>query len=78
MNPMTDKQQEIYDFVVRFIAEKGWAPTRAEIGENFGYGANNAVEQLKAIEKKGYIALGPGIGRGIRVLDDLRDHSWAK
>ena len=47
----------------------GCVPSQAEIGRHFGYKSPNATRQnLKLIEKKGYIKLLPGVARGIRLL----------
>ena len=46
-------------------------PTRAEIAVRLGFkSANAAEEHLKALAKKGVIAMLPGTSRGIRLLED--------
>ncbi len=53
---LTARQKEIYDFVLRIIREKGYAPSIAEIGARFKIASTNGVaDHLKALEKKGYI-----------------------
>src|SRR6478672_6045112 len=53
---LTPRQKEIYDFLLKIIREKGYAPSIAEIGARFKIASTNGVsDHLKALEKKGYI-----------------------
>ena len=53
---LTSRQKEIYDFLLRTIREKGYAPSIPEIGKQFKIASTNGVsDHLKALEKKGYI-----------------------
>jgi repressor LexA len=53
---LTARQKEIYDFVLRTIREKGYAPSIPEIGRQFKIASTNGVsDHLKALEKKGYM-----------------------
>ncbi|HET8562673.1 MAG TPA: transcriptional repressor LexA, partial [Candidatus Binatia bacterium] len=55
-SPLTSRQKEIYDFLLRTIREKGYAPSILEIGAKFQIVSTNGVsDHLKALEKKGYI-----------------------
>jgi repressor LexA len=54
--PLTSRQKAIYDFLLKSIREKGFAPSIAEIGKQFKIASTNGVsDHLKALEKKGYI-----------------------
>jgi repressor LexA len=65
---LTPRQREILAFITRRVAERGGAPTRAEIAQAFGFRSPNAAEEhLRALARKGAIALEAG-HRGIRVL----------
>src|SRR5687767_3969236 len=56
LSSLTARQKEIYDFVLRTIREKGYAPSIPEIGRQFKIASTNGVsDHLKALEKKGYI-----------------------
>lgn len=70
LSALTRRQQEIYDFVLQTIREKGYAPSILEIGRRFRIASTNGVsDHLKALEKKGYIRR---IGkRAIEVLSAL-------
>ena len=53
---LTARQKEIYDFLLKTIREKGYAPSIPEIGAKFKIASTNGVsDHLKALEKKGYI-----------------------
>src|SRR3989337_2625977 len=67
---LTPRQKAIYEFVLKTIREKGYAPAIQEIGSRFKIASTNGVsDHLKALEKKGYIRR---IGkRAIEVLSAL-------
>ena len=67
---LTHRQKEIYDFVLKAIREKGYAPSIPEIGAKFKIASTNGVsDHLKALKRKGYIRR---IGkRAIEVLSSL-------
>jgi repressor LexA len=53
---LTERQKAIYDFLLKTIREKGFAPSIHEIGRQFKITSTNGVsDHLKALEKKGYI-----------------------
>jgi repressor LexA len=53
---LTARQKAIYDFLLKTIREKGFAPSIQEIGKQFKIASTNGVsDHLKALEKKGYI-----------------------
>lgn len=53
---LTDRQQQILDFITGSINERGFPPTLREIGEHFGIKSTNGVnDHLKALEKKGHL-----------------------
>lgn len=67
---LTARQQEIYDFLVHTIREKGYPPTIREIMDAFQIASTNGVRTtLSALEKKGYIKRQPMLSRGIELTD---------
>src|ERR1044072_5690883 len=53
---LTSRQKEFYDFLLKTIREKGFAPSIHEIGRRFKIASTNGVsDHLKALEKKGYV-----------------------
>ncbi|SFU31136.1 transcriptional repressor LexA [Halomonas korlensis] len=66
--PLTARQQNVHDFIVKTISEMGYPPTRAEIARALGFRSPNAAEEhLRALERKGVIRMIPGTSRGIRL-----------
>ena len=71
MRDLTEKQQEIFNFVLHSLREEGAIPTVREICQAFGYSSTNAVNShLKALTKKGYISRRPGAARNIEIAPD--------
>ena len=69
MKGLTPRQQQVFDFICQQIDENGMPPTRAEIANHLSFrSANAAEEHLKALAKKGWIEMVPGMSRGLRVL----------
>jgi len=80
LSNLTSRQKQIYDFLVRTVREKGYAPSIQEIGSRFKIASTNGVfRHLKALEKKGYIrrvgkrALEILSAQGRSVLPDVRE-----
>lgn len=68
MKSLTDKQSNIYEFIVEWQIKNGYPPTQAEIRDHFRFASLNAVRShLVLIEKKGYIRLNFGKARGIKL-----------
>jgi len=68
---LTPRQAEILDLIRRTVRTEGRPPTRIEICEAFGFRSPNAAEEhLKALVRKGAIAMEEGRARGIRLLEE--------
>ena len=66
--PLTSRQQNVYDFIVKTMNDLGYPPTRAEIARALGFRSPNAAEEhLRALERKGVIRIIRGTSRGIRL-----------
>lgn len=75
---ITDRQQEIYDFIKSMVADRGMPPTLREIGEHFGIRSTNGVDKhLSALEKSGLIVRERGSSRGITLPSEQRDRKKA-
>ncbi len=66
---LTQKQQEILDFIKNYIAETGYPPAVRDISNAFGMSSKGAYDHITAIEKKGYIRRNPLKPRAIELLD---------
>lgn len=76
MKILTDRQQQILDFIQEHIAGEGLPPTYEEIAQAFGFSQPRAAGfHLQALEQKGAIALQAGKARGIRVLQPSATHA---
>lgn len=65
---LTQRQQEIYDFIAATIRDKGYPPTIREIMDQFAIASTNGVRTtLAALEKKGHIKRRPMLSRGIEL-----------
>lgn len=74
MSDLTLRQRQILEFIQKSVADNGMPPTRAEIAQALGFrSANAAEEHLRALQRKGVIALIAGTSRGIVLKDALRE-----
>ncbi len=69
MSPVTERQQQVYDFLVAFLAANGYPPTLQEIAKHLHVSGNLGVlRHLKALEREGLITRNPGSSRSIALL----------
>jgi repressor LexA len=74
MKPLTDRQQDILNFIERTLLQDGFPPTIAEIAAAFGVRSTNSIRgHLQALARKGAIELVPAASRGIRLLKPTPD-----
>ncbi len=75
---LSDRQQQIYNFMMRFSNEKGRPPTIREIGKAVGISSTSVVNyNLNILEKAGMIAREKQVSRGLRLMGNgktLADH----
>jgi len=68
LEPMTDRQRDVYEFIRDKIRGRGYGPTVREIGDQFHISSPNGVMcHLKALEKKGVIHREPNMSRAIQL-----------
>ena len=65
---LTSRQREVFDFVIRFVKERGYPPSVREIGRQFGIYPRAVFDHLKALERKGYLKRRRSMSRGLEVL----------
>jgi repressor LexA len=69
--PLSARQQQILRLISQFMLRHGLPPTRADLARALRLRNRQGIDQhLRAIERKGYLQLEPGIARGIRLLQD--------
>jgi repressor LexA len=73
MEDLTSKQEQVLKFLIDFNAKHGFPPTIREICDYFGFKSLNTGHfHLRSLEKKGYIQIHPGKGRGITLPESRR------
>jgi repressor LexA len=66
--PLTARQQELYDFIVKCIDDKSIQPTQAEMMEHMLVSSPNSIEgMLASMERKGYVQR-TGRARSMKIL----------
>ena len=67
---LTERQNQIYEFIRRSLQQRGLPPTVQEIGTAVKLKSPNSVHKhLRSLEKKGLIVRTPNVARGIRPVD---------
>jgi repressor LexA len=65
---LTQRQNEIYQFLLDQRDHLGVCPTQEEIRQHFGFGSQNSVqEHLRLLEQKGFIKRNPRKARSIQL-----------
>ncbi|GFO83933.1 MULTISPECIES: transcriptional repressor LexA [Anaerostipes] len=68
---LTDKQQQILEFIKHRILEKGYPPAVREICQAVHLRSTSSVHShLETLERKGYIRRDPTKPRAIEIIDD--------
>ena len=74
-NTLTERQQEILDFIIQNIESHGFPPTIPVIQKKFSFKSPTAVsDHLEALARKGYITRHPFKSRGIEVNNQKNKH----
>jgi repressor LexA len=70
---LTERQQEIYDFVVEYVETRGYPPTVREIGERVGLASPSTVHaHLATLEREGLIKRDPTKPRALELPQHQR------
>jgi repressor LexA len=68
---LTKRQQEIFDFVKKYVGEHGYPPTVRDIGQAIGLASSSTVHaHLTNLEKHGLLRRDPTKPRAIEVVKD--------
>jgi repressor LexA len=67
---LTERQAAVLNYVKKYLAKFGYAPSFRAIAERFDMQTNGVAGHLKALEAKGYIRRDKGVARSIVVLGD--------
>jgi repressor LexA len=57
MQPRTQRQKEIYDYIRRFIERHGYEPSYAQVARHFGIASKATIaKHIEALEKRGLLS----------------------
>jgi repressor LexA len=70
MKTLTDRQQNILEFIKSFIAQHKYPPTFREIAGHYKISVKGAYDHVKALEKKKKIRCDIGRSRAIEILEE--------
>jgi repressor LexA len=72
MKDLTGRQQEIFDFLVEFVQDRGYPPSIRDITRQFGFRSPKAAaDHLAALERKGFIQRTPELSRALSIRGDV-------
>jgi len=72
MKTLTTRQQEVLDFIGRFIEDHTYPPTIREIADHFAISVKGAYDHVKALERKGRIHIGENRSRTLEIVRDAK------
>src|SRR5438445_8432477 len=73
MKALTERQQQILNFIQKKQQSEGFTPTFREIAAHFRFSSPNAaLEHVEAIRAKGFLKSLPGRARTLQVIDPTR------
>lgn len=69
VEPLTDIERRILDFMVQYLRANTYQPSIREIGERFGIKSTKTVsEHLQSLADKGFLERDPSRSRGVKIL----------
>ncbi len=69
---LTNRQEEVYEYIKERMANTNLPPTVREIGQHFNISSTNGVRSiLSALIKKDYIKRSPKLSRGLTLTEEL-------
>jgi len=72
IRPLTDRQREIYRWIVQYIADHGFSPTIRELCLAFGFASTEgAMCHLRPLRRKGFLTWADGHARTMRPLQEV-------
>lgn len=69
VDPLTEIERKILDFMVQYLRANTYQPSIREIGERFGIKSTKTVsEHLQSLADKGFLERDPSRSRGVKIL----------
>lgn len=73
---LTERQNQVFEFIRDSVRRNGKPPTFKEIGQNLGISSSNGVHKMMVVlETKGYITRTPHEARGIEIVGEERSYA---
>lgn len=66
---MTKQQLQTISIIKKYIAENGYSPSIGDIAGQLGVYPNSVQEQIKRLERDGYVAKTAGVPRSLRLTE---------
>lgn len=70
MRGITERQQEVLDFIASFSDANCFPPTVREISEHFHISVRAIQDHIHALQKKGFLSVSEKRSRSIRILEN--------
>ena len=67
--PLTPRQRSLLAYITRFVQAHGYPPTYRQMAAHFKCNVNNVQGLISRLIKAGVIAMEPGKGRTLRVVE---------
>ncbi|MCR4578761.1 MAG: transcriptional repressor LexA [Treponema sp.] len=68
MKGITDRQQQVLDYIAAYTEENSYPPTVRDISDHFGISLRAIQDHIAALQKKGYLSQREKKARSLRVL----------
>lgn len=66
---LTDRQKQIFDYMVLYYKANGVTPTQREVAEELDISQASIAKHLAAIERRGWIKRSNGMKNALVILD---------
>lgn len=76
MEPLTDRQKQVLDYIASYLERHSYPPTIREIQAHFGLRSTKGVkDHLDRLVEKGYLRRNDGAARALEVVDPRGERS---
>src|SRR3989344_4986459 len=69
---LSPRQKQIFEYIKKFLREKGYSPSLEEIGKRFKVGKSTAHQHVAALKEKGYLDKTNYQPRAIEIIKDKK------
>jgi repressor LexA len=72
MLKLSNRQQEVYDFIKKYLAEKGFCPALSDIARGLNLHDSTVATYVNILKDKGWVTSEYRIARSLRVVDPTK------